>query len=207
MSLRMCVDTTMVCVLPNSRIRSKVNRRAAGSKPAVGSSHNNSGGSASSEAAIPKPGRLAGGEVLNLLVRGIQQADRAEQRYQPRPAQVAGDAADLAQQVEVLDGAEMPGQLRVCGQVPDQAADLDRVGAAGVAQHLRPPRAGPLQAQQQAEGGGLAGSVGAQQAEDGAPRDFEIHVVDRDESIAVDLGQMFGANRCFHGQLPSAGRD
>ena len=41
-------------VLPISRMRSNVNRRAEGSRPAVGSSHSSSGGSATREAAIPR---------------------------------------------------------------------------------------------------------------------------------------------------------
>src|SRR5204862_2836729 len=70
---------------------------------------------------------------------------------------------------------------------PDPAAGAGRVG--GLAEHANLARCDPDQVANRADQRGLAGAVRTEQAEEGAVRDREVEVLERDRAVVVVLGQ------------------
>ena len=68
------------------------------------------------------------------------------------------------------------------------------------------PAAGPQDAAEHADGGGLAGPVRPEKAEDLAPAHLETDVVDGDEA-AETAGQVFDLHRCFTRRPGPGGRE
>ena len=100
-----------------------------------------------------------------------------------------------AVEVERLLGVEEAVEVRFFGQIAD-AFVLAHVGG-GLAEDEGLAVGGEEQAEQQLDGGGLAGAVGAEQAEDFAAVDLEVEGAQGDlllapPEVAVDLGQLAG---------------
>src|SRR6266536_2867447 len=161
----------------------------SGSRPLAGSSRTSTAEAlahAEREATHPPPGRVG-------------QADLVEDLVGPRERQ-AGGGGDHAQ---VVAG----GPARVEARGLEQGADVAaRVGELPVGPAVDPGGAGGRgdQAEQHAQGGGLAGPVGAEKACHGALVDLEAEVVDGDD-VAEALGESLDGDD-GHGVLlaPSA---
>src|SRR5699024_5269080 len=78
----------------------------------------------------------------------------------PLPALPAGEHVDR------LAAGEVRPQVRVPGDVGEASMDRDRLPPGIHAQHLRAAGGRPQQSQQDADGGGLPGAVGAEEAGD-----------------------------------------
>jgi hypothetical protein len=135
------------------------------------------------------------------------EADPAERVVDPPPAVLAAAGSAWPGRVEQR-------QVRPAGQVGvepgpfHQRADLgqhrSRRAGHGPAEHLDAPGGGEHQAEQHAHGGGLAGAVGAEEAEQVALADLQVDAVHGDDA-AVPLGQPLGADHrvAHHDRTPS----
>ena len=105
---------------------------------------------------------------------------------------------DAAAQVGEVEQRVAPGEVRIQTQLTGQvaAARLDRQGVAAAVQpeDERAAFRGPDEVQQHADGGRLAGPVGAEEAEDLARPDLEVEPDDA-AALAVALGQLLGEDR------------
>jgi hypothetical protein len=133
---------------------------------------------------------------------------------QLEPLQQLGSPVIGLGPVQVVEAASHD-QVLLAGEVV-----VHRGGLAGQADHLpyrggladhveasHPgvPAIGAEQRGQNPYGGGLAGPVGAEQSEDAAGWDHQVHVLERAD-VPVRLGKSLGENRrCLaHPQLPSS---
>ena len=150
----------------SSRITSHSASRLRGSRPVVGSSRNSTCGSADQAGAQVEPAPHAAGVGLDRAVGGVGEVEPLEQLL----ARVAGPRArrqvvEPADQVEVLAAGEVLVDGGVLAGEADHAAQ--RLGSRTTS--LPATRAGPVGHEQGGEdphGGGLAGPVGAEQAQD-----------------------------------------
>ena len=119
-----------------------------------------------------------------------QQIDGADERRQPRLARRrrAGRTAGRCSRGSVI-GVMPLRELRVGGDVADAAAQVGGVGRHDLAEHLDPAGGRAVQAEDEAQEGGLAGAVGPEQAEDAARLDRQGDVVEGDLAVLVDLGE------------------
>src|SRR5205823_5765318 len=107
-----------------------------------------------------------------------------------------------AVEVERLLGVEEAVEVGLLGQVADALVLLDVGG--GLAEDEGLAVGGEEQAEEQLDGGGLAGAVGAEQAEDLAPVDFQVEGAEGDlflpaPEVPVDLGQLARLDDHFSG--------
>ncbi len=112
----------------------------------------------------------------------VRRAGQRELFEQLAGAEVRGAARQLVKPAEhpqvlgggevLVDGGILPGQT-------DEPAQLLRVAHHVVTEYGRPTAVGPQQGGQDADGRGLAGTVGAEQTEDRALRDLQIETVER----------------------------
>ncbi len=122
----------------------------------------------------------------------LRQAEAVEEFGGAPAGGAASRAVQAGHQVQVLAA----GQLLVDGGVlaGEAEAGPDRLGGGAdvVARHPGAARVGPQQGGEDADGGGLAGAVGTEQAEDGAGRGVQV---DPGEGLlgAEALGEPFGA--------------
>ena len=113
-----------------------------------------------------------------------------------------------AVEVERLLGVEEAVEVRFLGQVADAFVLVDVGG--GLAEDEGLAVGGEEQAEQQLDGGGLAGAVGAEQAEDFALVDLEVEGVQGGlllpaPEVAVDLGQVARFDDDFLGHVGHLG--
>ena len=130
---------------------------------------------------------------------GADHAGRGAAQFEP-VQQLAGPAAEFPA-AQPLDA---PGQQQVLpsggGRVgaralrdhADGPADLRRLAAHLKAGHGGRARVGPGQGGEDLDGGGLAGPVRPEQAEDGPGRDGETEPVQRPDILGVDLDKLAG---------------
>ena len=123
------------------------------------------------------------------LARDGEQIDGANQVGEPRLAGIARQAEQPRHVIEVRDRRHALGELRIGRDVADLAADRGGVRRHPFAEDLHPPGRLAMQAEADAQKRGLTGAVGAQETQDGARLDAQCHVVERDISVLVDLGQ------------------
>jgi hypothetical protein len=100
----------------------------------------------------------------------------------------AGQPAD---EDEVLGAGERLVERRVLAGQPDELADLVRLGGDVVAEHRRAAVVRRDQGGEDADDGGLAGAVRAEEAEDGAGGDGQVDAVHRRGGTEA-LGQAAG---------------
>ena len=161
-------------------------------------------------AAEVEPAAHAARVGLDDAVAGVGQVELLEQLVGPSPGLGRRQLVQPAEHPQVL----APGQVLVdrgelAGQA-DDLAELVRLLDDVEAGHRRPPGVGLEQGGQDPDGGGLAGAVGPEQAEDGALGDGQVEAVESaDLALAglVDLDQAFGRDRVHgHGVAPGAGQ-
>ena len=138
---------------------------------------------------------------LGRAVGGVGQAEAVEQLVGPgtqlRPGQV-GEPADepqvLAAGEVLVDRGVLPGET-------DALAHRLRVVGDVEAEHLGPATVGTEDGREDAHGGGLAGTVGAEQAEDRARRDGQV-----DAAQGLDLAEALGQALHPDGRRDGGGR-
>src|SRR5262249_40551777 len=91
--------------------------------------------------------------------------------------------------VEVGDGRHAAGELRVGRDVADPAAEVGGVGRHAAAENADSAGRGSVQTEDQAQQGGLAGAVGAEQAQDVTGLDGQRDVVDGNIAVLVNFGE------------------
>jgi hypothetical protein len=123
------------------------------------------------QASLQSTGEPAGGAVRILL-----ETDGLERLRDPRSRRI--EVVEARVEVEVLPRAE----LRVEGRLLEHDADLGAHPATLAhhveAEQLGAPRRRRNQGREDAEGGGLARTVGSQQAEEGALRHLEVEAIE-----------------------------
>ena len=126
-----------------------------------------------------EPAAHAAGVGLRHALGGVGEVEALEQLAGARGGGAAAHAVEAADHHEVLDA----GQVLVDGGVLAGEADPG-AQRAGVADDVEPGDAGAARVgleerREDAHGRGLAGPVGTEDAEDGAPRDLEVDAVER----------------------------
>src|SRR5262249_20046987 len=106
-------------------------------------------------------------------------------------------AAQPVEEADQLPAGHVLVEAQLAGEVGDQLAGGAAVGPAVVPADGGAPAGGAQEAQQQAQGGGLAGPVGPEQADDLAGPDAEREVGQGGE-VAVTLGEAVGVQE--HGR-------
>jgi len=118
----------------------------------------------------------------------------------------AGAGVAAGQAVEAADHRDgLPtGEVVVdSGELPSEAdAFTDRRGMAGDVISGHPGGAGPQQGGQDADQGGLARAVGAEQAVDDPGRDAQVQSVEGGGAVAELLGQFVHGDDRVHGEPP-----
>jgi hypothetical protein len=118
---------------------------------------------------------------------------------QPVDAGGRHPAAQVAEEDQQLPGGLAAAQGQLAGQVADATAQPGAAGARILAQHPHGAGGGPQQVQQQPDGGGLAGPVGAQVPEHLPGLDCQVQPLQR-RVPAVALDQPLGQDHpiCHH---------
>ena len=142
-------------------------------------------------------GAHAVGEAGDRLARDAEQIDGPDERRQARLADVGGQAEQPGHVIEVRDRRQAGRELRVGRDVADAAAEVGGVGSHGPAVDLGPAGGRPVQTEDEAQQGRLAGPVVAQQTQHAARLDPERDIVDGDLAVLVILGQAVR----FHHQI------
>src|SRR5262249_17438734 len=112
--------------------------------------------------------------------------DRPRDRVLHRPAL---DAADAGREAEIRDDGHVVVEWRVLGQIADAAPDLGGLLEDVEAAHANGARGGRQEPGDDTEGGGLAGAVWTEEAEDLSRMGGEGEVLDRCE-VAVPFAQV-----------------
>jgi hypothetical protein len=136
------------------------------------------------------------GEVFGALVDGLSDLEAVA----PDVGALAGgggvEAVKLAEEDELVHDLHLLVKAALFGEVADA---LEAVAAKGLAEELDGAGVRHGDADHHADGGGLTGAVGAEEAEHGSGLDGEAHVVDGDFSV-VDLADVMQLDD-WHGFL------
>src|SRR5690242_17819401 len=141
---------------------------------------------------------LVAAGILTKLAGGIE----AQPVYQLLEVGLVNAAAQVPEVFEDLAAGQVRVQRQLAGQVADEPLDLDGLLPAVHPRDTRCARVGVEQRHQQADGGGLAGAVGAEETED-------LAFADRDGDVvyaacrAVALGQLVCFENCRHDDVSS----
>ena len=140
-----------------------------------------------------EPSSHAAGVGPRRTVGGMGQPELLEELVGPGHVRRLGEVGQLADEAEVLPPGEVLVDRRVLAGQPDALADGLRVARDIDAEHAGPPGRRAEDGRQDPHGGGLAGAVGAEQTEDGAPLDLEVDPVEGDH-VAEVLDQALDAD-------------
>ncbi|OPZ23512.1 MAG: hypothetical protein BWZ02_03186 [Lentisphaerae bacterium ADurb.BinA184] len=135
------------------------------------------------------------GELADGAVAGGAEADHFEELPGAFGAFVGMDAEEGAEEIKRLGGGQVAVEVGFLGKVADAAFGLDVAG--GLAKDDELAARGVEQAEEELDGGGFAGAVGAEQAEDLAAGDREVYAVDGARfgaapEVAEHLGEAAG---------------
>ncbi len=130
----------------------------------------------------------AAGKVFRPGVLAAFQPGQGQSLAQARFQGGIGEAVGCAVEAQILQDGQVVIQAEALGHIPDARADLRGVGVHGHAQHLYRAGGGLHQAQQHADGGGLARAIRPEEAEDLSAADFEIDAIHSGE-VAEAFGQ------------------
>ena len=125
-----------------------------------------------------RPGRPSGGCPWSRYGPSWSGPARTARAARRAPGLVEA-AAQPAVQVDDLAAGEVAPQGDVSGDVRDAAVQLDRVAPGVPAEQLGGAGVGAQQSEQDADGGGLPGAVGAEEAVDLTGLDVEVEAVQR----------------------------
>src|ERR1041385_3178319 len=179
-------------------------RRDAGSTPAVGSSRKTRGGGGGVGGGGGAPVLPAAGGRRGGRAPPIAEPVGRELRPDPPPPLLAHDPVDPGVELEVLQHGEVVVEAVALGHVSDPAADPLGLVHHVHPDHVRAARGRRDEPGEHPDGGGLAAPVGAEEAEDLAPRHLEVEPLDRHDR-AEDLAEPAGydaravrTKRCAH---------
>ena len=102
-----------------------------------------------------------------------------------------GNAHQPRRVVQIIGRGHVVVEADRVRQIADQALDRERLAHRVMPEYASLPGADVAQAEQHQNRGGLAGAVGAEQAEDFARADIEVDAIDGDRR-AIALGEAFG---------------
>ena len=140
-----------------------------------------------------EPAPHATGELRDLLVAGVLEAEPAEQLLGGRARPLLVDAEQPAEQVEVLAGGEVLVDRGVLPGDADQLAHHVRVLLDVDAEDLRAAAVHREQRGEHLEHRGLAGAVGSEDAEDLAAAYLQVDAVDGPQ-VAEGLHEAVGSD-------------
>ena len=124
--------------------------------------------------------RHALGQLADLAVGGMAQAVFLQQRARAPTSFGQRQPAQCAEKSYRVIGLHRRIQPALLGQIADQMHDFLR---AFVAEHAAQPAVGIDDAQQDAQRGGLAGAIGAENAVDQAFGHRQVDAIDRDDTV------------------------
>ena len=136
----------------------------------------------------------------DLLAVAARERPDAPARIEPQPLDqlpaVAGVdvATQRGHEIEAGVDAQRVVELEVAREVAAAAAHLERVALGVEAEHLGAAGAGADQVHEDADRGGLAGAVGAEETEDLAARHGQVDAIER-AHVAVRLDEALKADR------------
>ena len=163
-------------------MRFQNSRRVSGSTPEVGSSRNRISGACSSDAASASRCLSPSGSSCATVLARPPQFEAVQRRVDGARLRGAVQAVDAGEEAQVLPHRQFGIEREALRHVADPRARRGGCVQQVQAGDLGAAAGGRQQAAQHAEGGGLAGAVRPQQAEDFAALHGEADVVDRDES-------------------------
>src|SRR6185437_113568 len=146
----------------------------------------------------------AAGEGHHLPVAALPEADHAEHLLHPRFDDLRFDPVELGVEAQVLLGAEVAVEGLVLEDEADVAAHVVAGGGDVEAGDLGRPVARLGQRAEHVDRRRLAGAVGAEEAEDLAGLDLEVHAFDGFE-IAEAFAEVFDGDGCHSGEKSPAG--
>ena len=129
-------------------------------------------------------------------LRERRQVELGEQRAQPQPPLHGVEPHRFENREQVLLHREAAEDRRLLRQIADPFArtDVHRIVGDVLAVENHPAGVGPGETDGHVEGGGFAGAVRPEQADDLAGSDFDVHAA-HDGAAAVRFGQVFGPQR------------
>ena len=136
-------------------------------------------------AAEREPLAPAGRERAGERALAAAKTGHVEHEGAPRGEPIRVEPVDAAEERDVLIDGQLLVEREALRHVADAALDALGIAVDVDAADERRPGRGPQQAAQHADGGGLAGAVAAEEAEDLAGADVERHVVDGDEARRI----------------------
>ena len=194
------VSSTVVPSSTSSSIIAHRSSRLRGSRPVVGSSRKSTGGLATSAAARSRRRRMPPEYFFTTRVGGVGQREALQEFGGAALGLGALHAVEAPHHHQVLGAGQALVDRGVLAGQADPLAQLGRLAHGVDTRHLDLALGGALERGQHSNRGGLAGAVGAEQAEHRAGADLEVHAV-HGAHVAVDLDQARDADR----GLPAAG--
>jgi hypothetical protein len=143
-----------------------------------------------------EPAAHAAGVGLGGPVAGLVELEALEQLARAGPRCALAEVIEAPDHLEVLVAGEVLVDRGVLTCEPDVGAQLGRLGHDVEAGDAGAAPIGLEQRGEDAHGGGLAGAVRPEQAEDGALLRLEVDAVESDD-VAVGLGQAGGGDCGF----------
>ena len=145
------------------------------------------------------PLAVAFGELADDLVANALEVAELEHLINARAEHAALDLLQPPAEIEVFRHPHVLGQRIVLGHVADLALDLVGLRRDGHAADADAPGRGRQVAGEDAHRGGLAGAVGAEEAENFAPGHLEGDVIDRgDAGVGFDQVGNIDGGRIGH---------
>ena len=182
--------------MPSSRasrsISAHICARASGSSPVVGSSRNSTCGRWMQPHGDVEPPLHAAGVGLDPPVARVGEAEALERLGDPLAQRGAGDPVELALDDEVLAAGRVAVDAVLLADDADRVADAHGLREHVVAGDAGAAGVGARERGEDPDGGGLAGAVGPEQAEDGAGLDLEVEPVERADVARVGLDEAVG---------------
>jgi hypothetical protein len=155
----------------------------------------------------PGPADQAGGQVeaaahasgvgLRAPPGGVGELEPRQQLHRPRPCLAAAQAEQAADHDQVVGPRQALVDGRVLAGEPDELTHLVRVPLGVVAAYPRHAAVGSQQRGEDADDGGLAGAVRAEQPEHGAGPRGQVHAGQR-RRLAETLGESPRLDRVGH---------
>ena len=204
-SFMKCVETKIVTPWLRERsIRSSQKpSRATGSTPEVGSSRISISGRVHDRDGQREPLADAERQRLGELVGLLAQVEALEQLVDARPDPLARQLEELRVQHQVLAHAELAVEREGLRHVADLLAHVALARFDVAAEQAGAPLGHGQEARQHLHGGRLAAAVRAEEAEDLAALDAEVHVVHGHE-VAEAAGQALGLDDGLAARAPCA---
>ena len=208
-SLRTCeLKNTVQPRSRSRRIRARTSRRPSGSRPDIGSSRMTRSGSLMSACAMPTRCSMPLENLRSGSRRSLPMPTSSSSAFDATPALGGRDAEQPAVVGEQFLGGQVIVEVGLFRQVAEAA--LGREIAGRTSENARFAGRRKDQLQQQLQGGGLAGAVGSEKAEDLARFDLQGETVEDTpgplppEANGVVFGQLDGFDRkcqSFRGRL------